>query len=436
MTAPSFPSVLTPDRGGSIRGLYSVCSSHSLVLESAVRHAALTGCPVLIEATANQVNQYGGYTGMKADDFARGLDALCKLAGADPALVIFGGDHLGPFPWRHMPADEAMGRAETLVRSFVRAGARKIHLDASMALGDDHGPALAPRTATERSARLCAAAEDEWRRILAERPGAKAPVYVIGTEVPIPGGVQGTEKGPVPTRPEDFRTEVELHREVFASKGLAQAWERVIAVVVQPGVEFDSVTVFPYLRERSLTLIHALEEYPSLVFEAHSTDYQSDSALAALVDDKFSILKVGPGLTFVLREALFGLCHIVRELDACVGEDDLILALTRSMETNDTYWKGYYLEGPSLPTALLYGLSDRVRYYWNRPEVVRALRKLFERLEGRQLPLGLLAQFLPRSGAVHDLAGSPVKSPHDLVLSAIYSELDRYHAACFCDGSL
>ena len=50
-------------------GIYSVCSAHPLVLEAALRLPARTGGLALIEATSNQVNQDGGYTGMRPADF-------------------------------------------------------------------------------------------------------------------------------------------------------------------------------------------------------------------------------------------------------------------------------------------------------------------------------------------------------------------------------
>ena len=53
-----------------------------------------------------------------------------------------------------------------------------------------------------------------------------------------------------------------------------------------------------------------------MVFEAHSTDYQTAGALRALVEDRWAILKVGPALTFALREALFALSAIEEELIA------------------------------------------------------------------------------------------------------------------------
>ena len=63
-----------------------------------------------------------------------------------------------------------------------------------------------------------------------------------------------------------------------------------------------------------------IEQYDRLIFEAHSTDYQTPAALAALVRDHFAILKVGPALTFALREALWALDCIEREwIDSDAG---------------------------------------------------------------------------------------------------------------------
>jgi D-tagatose-bisphosphate aldolase class II non-catalytic subunit len=414
---------------GEVRGLYSVCSSHPIVLEAAVRRAAATGLPVLVEATANQVNQEGGYTGMKPADYAVRLRALCESFGVGEGMVVFGGDHLGPHPWRNLPAEEAMAQAEVLVRSFVSAGARKIHLDASMALGGDRGAAPEPEVAAARAVRLCAAAEDEYRSLASRAPSALSPVYVIGTEVPVPGGVKGEETGPVPTSGEAFLQTLALHERLFAQAGLGEAWKRVIAVVVQPGVEFDSSGLSPYRRERASGLKEAIASKKGIYFEGHSTDYQSDEALRELVEDGFAFLKVGPALSFALREALLGLSRIESELSGRGGECALAATLRRAMR-DDKYWKGYFAEDDSI--ALLYSLSDRVRYYWDRPEVASEVERLFGSLSGVHLAPGLLSQFLPRLGGPHKAIGLGKKAgSRDLAIMAVDAELARYEAACF-----
>ena len=52
-------------KSGEHIGICSVCSAHPLVIEAALRFDLSTNNKVLIEATSNQVNQFGGYTGMQ-----------------------------------------------------------------------------------------------------------------------------------------------------------------------------------------------------------------------------------------------------------------------------------------------------------------------------------------------------------------------------------
>ncbi len=393
-----------------------------------MRLAGREGKPFLIEATANQVNQYGGYTGLVPDDFVALVNRLCTHYDVDPGLVVLGGDHLGPYPWRGMPAEHAMLEAERLVRLFVRAGARKIHLDASMPLAGDSGTALDRGVAASRAVGLCRAAEEESRLC-----GNIPPVYVIGTEVPVPGGeatagAAGT--APVPTRPEDFRETVSLHRQLFHEAGLEDAWSRVIAVVVQPGIDFDALTIHPYRPDPAARLVRALAEVPGLVFEGHSTDYQSTSALRALVEDGFAILKVGPELTFTLREALFGLDAIEEALsDGSAGASRLRATVLKAMREKPQSWKGYYPEGDLLPFCMIYGYSDRMRYYWDEPGVAGGVQKLLGRLDRVVIPPQLISQFVPHLGPVEDLTQA-ARSPKELLLGAIEARLDRYLSAC------
>ena len=413
---------------GSAAGLCSVCSSHALVIEAAVRLAGRTKKPLLIEATANQVNQHGGYSGLSPNAFVDFVHRLCAQNTVDPGLVLVGGDHLGPYPWRGMPAEPAMLEAERLVRHFVRAGAMKIHLDASMALADDPGAALDPCRAASRAVRLCRAAEEEARL-----RGDAQPVYVIGTEVPTPGGEVAAESrgiAPAPTQPDDFRKTVALHQRLFHEAALDDAWNRVVAVVVQPGIEFDALTVYPYLRDLATGLVSALADFPGLLFEGHSTDYQSTSALRALVEDGFAVLKVGPELTFTLRESLFGLGAIEEELlGSRDGASRLRVTVLETMREKPESWKGYYREDALLPLRMTYGYSDRVRYYWNQPRVARAVERLFANLGQAEIPLQLISQFLPHLRPAPDLP-SAARTPRELVLSIIEAQLSRYIEAC------
>jgi D-tagatose 6-phosphate 4-epimerase len=81
-------------------GVTSVCTAHPLVIEAALSHTDHSGRRVLIEATCNQVNQEGGYTGMTPTDFRAFVEAIATRVGFDPSRIILGGDHLGPNPWK------------------------------------------------------------------------------------------------------------------------------------------------------------------------------------------------------------------------------------------------------------------------------------------------------------------------------------------------
>src|SRR6185436_16402761 len=107
-------------------GVWSLCSAHPLVVEAAMREAQARGTPLLIEATCNQVNQYGGYTGMTPDEFRLFLLGIADRAGFTPERLWLGGDHLGPNVWREESPDVAMERADVLVAQYVAAGFRKI----------------------------------------------------------------------------------------------------------------------------------------------------------------------------------------------------------------------------------------------------------------------------------------------------------------------
>jgi D-tagatose-1,6-bisphosphate aldolase subunit GatZ/KbaZ len=414
-------------------GLTSICSANRFVLETALRHAARSHGLVCIESTSNQVNQSGGYTGMTAAAFRDEVAALAAAGGVPAARLMLGGDHLGPYPWRGLPARQAMAQAHELVRGCVLAGYTKIHLDASMRCADDPGAAAAPLSeeiATQRIAELCTAAETAFAQLPA---GLPAPLYVIGTEVPTPGGEEAGQAGPSVTPVEDVERTLDLTCEAFRSSGLAAAWERVIAVVVQPGVEFGDATVSAYDRAAASGLTAFVERRPRLVYEAHSTDYQSAEALRQLVEDHFAILKVGPWLTFAFREAVFALEEIEREvLRGRPGAQPSRLrdVLDEAMTRHPEHWAAYYRGSPEearRQRALSY--SDRCRYYWPQPEVQVALAGLLRNLSERPIPEALIDEFLPGSYGVAQEGRLPAE-PVALIRHHIQRVLDLYAAAC------
>ncbi len=88
--------IISAHKQGQPIGVYSVCSAHPLVLEAALCQAKQDNQLVLIEATTNQVNQYGGYTGMTPSDFAKRVFELADSISFPHGNIVLGGDHLGP----------------------------------------------------------------------------------------------------------------------------------------------------------------------------------------------------------------------------------------------------------------------------------------------------------------------------------------------------
>ncbi|HJS89229.1 MAG TPA: D-tagatose-bisphosphate aldolase, class II, non-catalytic subunit [Steroidobacteraceae bacterium] len=411
-------------RRGEPVGIYSVCSAHPLVLRAALEHARSSGGHALIEATSNQVNQEGGYTGLRPAQFRDRVLGLADASGLPRERVLLGGDHLGPNAWQSLPAQEALGRAGVLVGEYVGAGYRKIHLDCSMSCADDP-PVLSDDTVAERTAALCARAEEAWRD-----SGGEPPVYIVGTEVPVPGGAQEDMSELAVTEPRAALATVAAHRLAFSRSGLAAAWDRVIGLVVQPGVEFDHERVIDYRPERAQRLSRCLEELPSLVFEAHSTDYQTERALRALVRDHFAILKVGPALTFALREALWALDRIEREWRGEARSANVRASILEVMRADPRHWRKYYHQsGHALELQLEYSLSDRIRYYWPDAAVVAALERLRAAFEHHAPPLALISQYLPAAYAAVRAGAIPARVP-ELTIHHIRQVLSRYSRAC------
>lgn len=423
--------VIRSQKRGEARGIPSVCSAHEEVLRAAFEQALADGSSVLVESTCNQVNQEGGYTGVRPDGFVAFARRLAREAGLPAERLVLGGDHLGPSPWTALRAQDAMGRAAELVRQYVRAGYEKIHLDASMRCASDPEGALADEVAAERTAELAAAAE---ATVTERAPGLPAPVYVIGTEVPPPGGQKGEHEGPSATSVEHARRGFELTRVAFARRGLERAFERVLAQVVQPGVEFGDDRIFRYRREAAAALRAWSEAQERLVFEAHSTDYQAEDALRALVEDHFAVLKVGPELTFALREALFALEDLERELlghRRPAALSGVRAALERAMRDDPRHWKAYYAtdDEDELRRHRQFGLSDRARYYLPAPRVREAVGRLLANLDAVELPRGVVSQYLPVATEAAEAAAAPGRSAR-LARLHVRRVLARYGRAC------
>ena len=411
-------------------GVYAVCSAHPSVIAAAVQQAVEDESVLHVESTSSQVNQLGGYTGQTPFQFAEFVHAAAQHAGLPRERVLLGGDHLGPYPWRELPSAVAMHKACELVRACVLAGYNKIHLDASMSCSDDSKSGLDERTIAQRAAILCRAAENAFE----ELPSGSSPLlYVIGSEVPTPGGESLTGAAPAVTSADRIHHTLQLFRAAFADQNVTSSWDRVIGMVVQAGVEFGENAIFDYDRQKAASLSWALPANPALVYEAHSTDYQKPAALAELVEDHFAILKVGPWLTFAFREAVFALSAIEREWLAQrkgVRLSQVREALEAAMLRNPAYWRSYYHGSEDeIRLARVYSYSDRCRYYWGDAEVQEELAKLRAKFDASPPPLTLLSQYLPREyEAIR--SGRLRAQAEEMIQEHIRNVLRVYAAAC------
>jgi D-tagatose-1,6-bisphosphate aldolase subunit GatZ/KbaZ len=399
----------------------SWCTAHPETLTAIFAAYREDRTPILIEATCNQVNQEGGYSGLTPEAFRAKTERLAQDAGIDPARLILGGDHLGPNPWRGEPAGQAMAKAKAMVAAYAQAGYSKLHLDASMACAGEGPPS--EDTIAHRAAELAEAAEATGR----------VPLYAIGTEVPPPGGEAAHGAAPSVTSPEAARAAFELHRDAFARRGLQGAFARIVALVAQPGVEFGNEAVIRLDEAKAKPLAEAARHLHGAAFEAHSTDYQGAHALRGLARLHFAVLKVGPELTFAYRQAMFALERAERAM-APADPSRLTETLLACLRAEPALWRAHVAEGPREEMSLLYGLSDRVRYVWPRAPVQAALARLRANLAALRPPLGLLAEALgetPAETPAETLAETldPARLPETLPGAMVGRVVGRYRAA-------
>lgn len=423
-------SLVKKRKNGIFTGIPSFCSANKLVIEAILEQSKRFDDKVVIEATSNQVNQFGGYFHMTPADFRDYVYQIADKIGFDRSNIILGGDHLGPQPWQNLSKKEAMANSKELVRQTVLAGYLKIHLDTSMRVADDDQESpLLDETIARRGAELMAVCENAYNELLKTNPDAIHPVFVIGSEVPIPGGAKDQD-GLQVTKPSAFEDTIFAYKEQFAKYGIIDLWKYVIAVVVQPGVEFGERSIHKYNRQDAYALCQKLKEYPDIVFEGHSTDYQSPEALKQMVEDGIAIIKVGPALTFAVRQAMYALSYIEQELiDDDTKRAHFIETLESEMISDPKDWQKYY-KGSEKEKAVSrkFSYSDRSRYYICNDAVENARRKLFENLRHVEIPLGMLMQYMPLQYIkVRD--GKLSLDPRELVKDSVVNIVEDYNYA-------
>ncbi len=400
--------IVSRNKSGETIVIPSVCSAQMDVIRASLLFAKEKGRHIVIEATSNQVNQEGGYTGMRPHDFVSKVHDVADECRLEREYIIFGGDHLGPQAWRHLPAAEAMDKAHVMMREYVQAGFGKIHLDCSEGcLGE--AAQLDDMLTAQRSAALAATSLEHSEDLL----------FVVGTEVPPPGGARaGEDDDIVPTKPEDARATLETHIQLFGDMA-----KNIGGLVVQPGVEFGAMDVHHLPPNRDPKLKEAISDYPNVCLEAHSTDYQLDAAYPHLAQLGFAFQKVGPALSFAYRKALYQLDFI----SSIVGRKPPFLAQAMEdlMQKNPSFWVKHYCgDDDQIRTQLHFGLADRIRYYWPMQEAQKAVANLRHQFS-KPLPDAVLLQGFDR--LVLDKAENLTGTQFDRILLAeIQMALEPY----------
>ncbi|MFN3993371.1 MAG: class II D-tagatose-bisphosphate aldolase non-catalytic subunit [Tabrizicola flagellatus] len=450
---PDLRRIIARNRAGEAIAIPSVCTAHAQALEASLTLAEALDQPLVVEATSNQVNQDGGYTGLTPAGFIGFVWDIAARAGVSPSRLLFGGDHLGPQAWRHLPAGQAMDKAHRMVADYAAAGFTKIHLDCSEGCAGD-SPQLPDAVTATRSAALAATA-------LAHAPDPAALLFVIGTEVPPPGGARARPPGghpppppanpaappPAPPRPrpgpghprggaraddhgqippttpESAAATLAAHRDAFRAEGIPL--DRIGGLVVQPGVEFSPMEVHHLPLARDPGLLSALADWPGLCLEAHSTDYQHPAAYPRLAELGFAFQKVGPALTFAWREALYAL-DTIRAQNGWASGPSLPDTMEAVMLANPTHWQAHvHGQTADSRTERHFGLADRIRYYWPAPAAEQAVARLLADLDDRRLPDPLLAAHF-RAEEIALARESRHSLPRALALARVQTALRPY----------
>ncbi len=410
--------IIRRNRAGESIAITSVCSAHPEVLRASLMLARDLDQPLVIEATSNQVNQDGGYTGQRPVDFIASVRHLAAEVGLPAAHLIFGGDHLGPQVWRAGPAEDAMAKARVMIADYVRAGFTKIHLDCSEGCAGE-APQLGDAVTAARAADLAAVA-------LNAAPDPGALVFVIGTEVPPPGGARVDETGEIAaTTPASARATLAAHAAAFEAAGIGAALAQIGGLVVQPGVEFSPMHVHALPMTRDPALAAVLADWPDVCLEAHSTDYQEPAVFPRLSELGFAFLKVGPALTFAFRRAVYGLDGLAGQMQWHDGPriPEVMEAL---MTAEPRHWQAHYhAQSGDLRVQRHFGLADRIRYYWPQPAARSAVDALMRTLAAHDLPDPMLLQaFAPDLvAAARHMDAPPAQA---LVLAEVQAALRPY----------
>ena len=203
-TAPAnLARVLRRQKKGQPHAVYAACTANAYAIRAVLAQAAKDGSDVLVESTTSQVNIAGGYSGLTPSDFRRRVFCLAAETGLAPDRVVLGGDHVGPYMWRHEGGRRAIGIIAMLISVAVFWGAIftvpiKIEADNQ----DEQAESKSEKEQPQTDKKKTAAAKTESQKDVEKKQPTPAPEE-DGKSKP-----QTTpENGDPPTTPEPAKAE-------------------------------------------------------------------------------------------------------------------------------------------------------------------------------------------------------------------------------------
>lgn len=315
---------------------------------------------MLIETTSNQVNQFGGYSKNQPKDFIKKINKLIKSVKINKKFIYFGGDHLGPLPWKKNRSSLALKNSINLIDLYLKANYQKIHIDTSIRCKDDNS--LTNKEIFERTEYILKNIQN--KKIL------KKVFFVFGSEVPLAGGndiqkIKITENNKIITEYQNFSKL--LKSEKLSTKDFA--------LVIEPGMKFKNHSITEP-RLKNFEIKKKFSKKNKFYFEAHSTDYQYLKILKKLVKNNFKILKVGPELTFNLVKSFLFMEQVQKKYYK--SKNNFKEIILKKMFLNNVYWRDYFKKNGKrkLEKKLINSFFDRTRYYLDNKDVINSIKTL------------------------------------------------------------
>ena len=341
----------------------SFCSSNSQVIEILFKFCKFHKVPLLVESTSNQVNQYGGYSNNTPKEFIKKIKKIAEKEKFNKKKLFFGGDHLGPLPWKLHKSREALRRSIRLIRSYINADYQKIHIDTSIKCLNDNK--INNKIVFERTALI-------FRKLNLDK--YKNLFFVFGTEVPLSGG---NDKSKIK---QTSITQIKEEHKNF--KNLLKSETNSFALVIEPGMKFMHNNVTKPIF-KNFVIKKKFSKKNNFIFEAHSTDYQQINTLKKLVSNNFKFLKVGPELTYELTRSILFMEKLEKTLNY---KSNFSKVLYLEMKKNRKYWLSYFNnKKKTVFDKIVKSKFDRTRYYLERKKVLKAINILKNNINNLEL---------------------------------------------------